>query len=281
MTSSDYFRDLRGIAGLPAIFRYPEAAVRALAGLVAHAERKARPAVAQPVPVTARSTVIGRARGGGDYLSPQEAFALLEEIGIAVAPWRAVHGRGELAGAGRALGYPVVLKAVAEKLVHKSEAGGVVVGLADERALIAAFEGMEKRLTSAGIEAGGFLVQRQVCGGREVIVGVTRDPAVGPLVMVGLGGVAVEMWKDVSFRVAPISSGEASAMLDELRGACLLRAFRGQPAGDRPALEEAVVRLAGLAAAHPEIAECDVNPLLVMDAGKGCVAVDVRVRVAG
>jgi acetyl coenzyme A synthetase (ADP forming)-like protein len=281
MTSSDYFRDLRGIAGLPAVFRYPEAAVRALAGLVAHAERTARPAVAQPAPVTARSTVIERARGRGGYLSPQEAFTLLEEVGIAVAPWCAVHGRGELAGAGRALGYPVVLKAVAERLVHKSEAGGVAVGLADERALIAGFEVMEKRLASSGIETDTFLVQKQVCGGREVILGATRDPAVGPLVMVGLGGVAVEVWKDVSFRVAPISGEDASAMLDELMGACLLRAFRGRPAGDRAALEESLVRLAGFAAAHPEIAECDINPLLVMDAGRGCVAVDVRVRVAG
>jgi acetyltransferase len=232
------------------------------------------------VPVTARSAVIERARGRGDYLSQQEAFALLEDAGIPVAPWRAVRNRAELAGAGRALGYPVVLKALAGKLIHKSEVGAVAVGLADARALVAAFEAMERRLTSAGIDPEGFLVQKQVCGGREVILGITRDPAVGPLIMVGLGGVAVEVWKDLSFRVAPISGEDARAMLDELRGACLLRAFRGRPAGDRAALEEALVRLAGVAAAHPEIVECDVNPLLVMDGGRGCVAVDVRVRIA-
>lgn len=280
MTSSDYFRDLRSIAGLPAVFRYPEAPVRALAGMVAHAERTSRPSAARPVPVTARSAVIERARGRGDYLSQQEAFALLEDAGIPVAPWRAVRNRAELAGAGRALGYPVVLKALAGKLIHKSEVGAVAVGLADARALVAAFEAMERRLTSAGIDPEGFLVQKQICGGREVILGITRDPAVGPLIMVGLGGVAVEVWKDLSFRVAPISGEDARAMLDELRGACLLRAFRGRPAGDRAALEEALVRLAGVAAAHPEIVECDVNPLLVMDGGRGCVAVDVRVRIA-
>ena len=94
------------------------------------------------------------------------------------------------------------------------------MGLADEPALVAAFEAMERRLAAAGVEAEGFLVQKQVCGGREVILGITRDPAVGPLVMVGMGGVAVEVWKDVSFRVAPITGDDAEAMLDELRGAC-------------------------------------------------------------
>ena len=280
MTSSDYFRDLRGIAGLPAVFRYPEAPVRALAGLVAHAERTSRPSTARPVPVTARSAVIERARGRGGYLSPQEAFALLEDAGIPVAPWRAVRDRGELAGAGRALGYPVVLKAFAEKLVHKSEAGAVAVGLADEGALAAAFDEMTHSLVEAGVEAEGFLVQKQVCGGREVIMGITHDPAVGPLVMVGMGGVAVEVWKDFSFRVAPITGEDAEAMLAELKLVRLLGAFRGRRAGDRAALVQALVRLAGLAAAHPEIVECDVNPLLVMDEGRGCVAVDVRVRLA-
>jgi acetyltransferase len=140
---------------------------------------------------------------------------------------------------------------------------------------------MRRRLAEASVEAEGFLVQSQVSGGREVIMGITRDPAVGSLVMVGMGGVAVEVWKDVSFRVAPITGEDAEAMLAELKGARLLGAFRGRPAGDRAALIQALVRLSGLAASHPEIVECDVNPLLLMDEGKGCVAVDVRVRVAG
>jgi acetate---CoA ligase (ADP-forming) len=282
MTNSRFFPESRGIAGLPAVFRYPEEAVAALAGLVAHAERASRPAAGRPAPVTARSAVIERARGRGPgYLSPQDAFALLEEAGIPVAPWRAIGRRGELAKAGRALGYPVVLKAFGENVVHKSEVGAVAVGLADEATLFAAFEAMERRLAEADVGAEGFLVQSQICGGREAILGITRDPAVGPLVMAGMGGVAVEVWKDVSFRVAPITGADADAMLDELRGACLLGAFRGRAAGDRTALREALVRLAALAASHPEIVECDINPLLVMDEGKGCVAVDVRVRVAG
>lgn len=282
MTNSRFFPEAQGISGLPALYRYPEAAVEALAGLAAHAERASRPVAARPVPAIGRGTVIDLARGRGPgYLSPRDAFVLLEEAGIVVAPWRAVQGREALAEAGRALGYPVVLKASAEKLVHKSDVGAVAVGLADESALAFAFDGMTHSLAEAGVEAEGFLVQKQVCGGREVIMGITRDPAVGPLVMVGMGGVAVEVWKDVSFRVAPITGEDAEAMLAELKGIRLLGAFRGRPAGDRAELIQALVRLSVLAASHPEIVECDVNPLLVMDEGKGCVAVDVRVRVAG
>jgi acyl-CoA synthetase (NDP forming) len=279
MTNSGFFPEARTIPGMPALFRYPEAAVEALAGLATYAEeRVARSGPASEVPRVARSGIVERVHGP---LSPHAAFELLEQAGIPVAPWRSVAGHTELAAAARELGYPVVLKAFGEKLVHKSEAGAVAVGLADEAALSAAFAAMERRLDQGGFGAEGFLVQKQICGGREAILGVTRDPAVGPLVMVGMGGVAVEVWKDVSFRVAPITARDAEAMLDELKGSRLLGPFRGRPAGDRAALIDALLRLSALAAAHPEIAECDVNPLLVMDEGNGCVAVDVRVRVGG
>ncbi len=282
MTNSRFFPEACAIPGLPALFRYPEAAVRALGGLVAHASRASRPVVVEaPAATVARSAVelIRRSRPG--YLTLQDAFAFLEKVGVAVAPWRVVTCPDELPGAARAVGYPVVLKAHGEKLVHKSDAGAVAMGLGDEPALVAAADAMESRLVRAGIEPDGYLVQKQVCGGREAILGITRDPVVGPLVMVGLGGVAVEVWKDASFRVAPITCEDAHDMLDELRGAALLGAFRGRTPGDRAALAEAMVRLAAVAADCPEIAECDVNPLLVMDEGNGCVAVDVRVRVAG
>jgi acetyl coenzyme A synthetase (ADP forming)-like protein len=281
MTNSRFFPESRGITGLPPVFRYPEAAVQALAGVVAHGGRRSRPATVESLPAAAQSPLIAdAAMRGSCHLLPHEAFAVLEQAGIVVAPWRAAKDRSAVAEAGEALGYPVVLKAYGEKLVHKSEVGAVVMDLVDRSALAKAFEAMERRLAAAGVQAAGFLVQKQVAGGREVILGITRDPAVGSLVMVGLGGVAVEVWKDVSFRVAPITREDAEAMLDELQGMRLLGPFRGRPAGDRGALLEALVRLGTLAAGHPEILECDVNPLLVMDEGQGCAAVDVRVRVA-
>ncbi len=280
MTYPRFFADARAVVGLPALFRYPEAAVAALAGLARHGERAKAPAREETTTSMARSAIVEKAieRGPG-YLPLAEAFALLEEAGITVAPWRVVSGSGELAASARALGYPVVLKAFGAKLVHKSELGAVVVGIADEAALERESAAMSARLEAAGVRPEGFLLQSHVAGGRETILGVTRDPAVGPLVMVGLGGVAVEVWKDVSFRVAPIVASDADAMLGELRGGRLLGAFRGRPAGDVAALKQALVQVAALAAAHPEIAECDVNPLLVLDEGRGCVAVDVRVRV--
>jgi len=281
MTAPSFFAEARSIRGLPPLFRYPEAAVAALAGVVRHAERAvAPPADAEPVAMT-RSGIVERAvRRGPGYLPSDEAFALLEEAGITVAPFRVSGEPAQVSAAAAAVGYPVVLKAFGEALVHKSELGAVAVGLGDEAALAAALAAMRARLAAAGVRPDGYLVQRQIEGGREAILGITRDPSVGALVMAGLGGVAVEVWHDVSFRVAPITEADAQAMLAELRGAALLGAFRGRPAGDVAALERALVRLAALAAAHPEIAECDVNPLLVLDAGQGCVAVDARVRIA-
>jgi acyl-CoA synthetase (NDP forming) len=252
--------------------------VRSLGALRRQAERLARPLSAAALPV--RSEALAAARPGADgYLAPADAFAVLEEIGVPVAPWRLVAGPTELAAAAAAVGFPVVLKAVGERLLHKSEMGAVVVGLRDTDELAAAAAAMSARLEAHGVRPEGFLVQRQVSGWRETIVGITRDPAAGPLVMCGLGGVAVEVWKDVSFRVAPVDRGEALAMVDSLRGAPLLGAFRGRRPADRAALAAAIARLGALAAAHPELAECDVNPLLVGDDGDGCVAVDVRLRV--
>jgi acetyltransferase len=138
---------------------------------------------------------------------------------------------------------------------------------------------MTARLAGAGVAAPAFLLQRHVGGGREVILGVLRDPVVGPLVMAGLGGVAAEALRDTSFRPAPLGPDDAEAMLDELRGRSLLGPFRGRAAGDRGALVRALLALGGLAAANPELAECDVNPLLVLDDGQGVVAVDARIRI--
>ncbi len=275
MTAAPFYAAASALPGMPPVYRFPESAARALGALRRHAVRLAVPVVE---PVAPRpSAILAAARDG--YLPADKAFAVLEEVGIRVAPWRLVGRAGEVAVAAATVGYPVVLKAVGEQLVHKSDLGAVVVGLRGADELAAAVRAMGERLAAGRVRAEGFLVQRQVIGGREVIVGLTRDPAVGPLVMCGLGGVAVEVWKDVTFRVAPVDRANAEGMLRELRGARLLDSFRGRPAADVAALADAIVRLGALAAAHPELAECDINPLLVLDAGHGCVAVDVRMRI--
>ena len=278
MTDPVFHQQVSGLPGHPPVFRYPEAAARTLAGLAGRAAQPHRaPAPLPGGPLSGSLSAV--AAGGFDgYLDQAKAFGVLEEIGIPVAPFRMAPAAGVVVAAA-AVGYPVVLKAVGEALVHKSELGAVAVGLTDEAALTSALTAMEARLAAAGVRAEGYMVQRFLSGGIEVILGVVRDPAVGPLVMCGLGGVAVEVWKDVSFRVAPVDVEEAAAMVAELRGAPLLGAFRGRHAADTEAFAHALARLSALAAAHPALAECDINPLLLFPSGQGCAAVDVRIRL--
>jgi acyl-CoA synthetase (NDP forming) len=279
MTDPRFHLGAGAIAGLPPTFRFPESAVATLAGMAAQADVARAPAVRAQEPQAA-STVIGAAVAAGrSSLTPGEAFRLLGESGIATAEYRLAVDPTAVVEAAKAIGYPVVLKAFGDTLVHKSELGAVGVNLRDEAELGAALTAMRGRLARAGVQADGFLVQRHVTGGREVILGVVRDPLAGPLVMCGLGGIAVEVMRDVAFRPAPVSEMDAAAMLNELRGRPLLDAFRGRPAADRDALVAALVALGALAASNHELAECDINPLLVLDAGLGCVAVDVRVRL--
>lgn len=281
MTDPGFHRVAREVVGLPPVFRYPEAAVRALAGMVRHADRVAAPSV-DPPSLPARSPIVDRGMAvGGGFLSAADAFALLAQAGVPVAAPRVVTDAARVVEVARSIGFPVVLKACGASLVHKSELGAVATGLRDESEVEAARAGMAARLSSAGVRPEGYLLQRMVRGGREVILGVVRDPLAGALVMCGLGGVAVEALRDVAFRPAPLCRGDAEEMLNELRGRALLGPFRGRPPADRPALVAALVALGDLAAAHPEIAECDINPLLLLDEGEGCVAVDVRVRLEG
>jgi len=280
MTSPRFFAPARRIPGLPPVFAAPETAARALGALARHGTRREQPPLA-PSPTAPRGTPVVAARQrGARLLSPGESFALLAEVEVAVPPFRCVTHAGETVAAAEEMGFPVALKAFGERIVHKTELGAVAVGLATPAALAAAAEAMAARLGAAGVAAEGFLVQRMVEGGREVIVGLSRDPTVGPLVMVGLGGVAVEVWRDVSLRPAPVSAATAGEMLDELRGRPILGSFRGRPPADVAALAEVVARLSRLALVG-DIAECDVNPLLVLPEGSGCVAVDVRVVLGG
>ncbi|NWF99371.1 MAG: acetate--CoA ligase family protein [Thermoanaerobaculaceae bacterium] len=279
MTSPRFFEVARSMAGLPPVYAAPESAVRALAALVQQQETATRPPWEPSTAATPEASVVQRARlRGASFLSPEEAFSLLEGIGVSVAPFRCVARGEEVTAAAAQLGYPVALKAYGGGIVHKSELGAVAVGLNGPAEVEAAVAAMRARLAAAGVAAEGFLVQAMVSGGREVIVGLTRDPVGGPLVMLGLGGVAVEVWRDVSFRPAPVSAAEAAAMLDELRGAALLGPFRGHPPADTAALCEAVARFSTLGAVAG-IAEGDVNPLLVLPQGQGCVAVDVRIAI--
>jgi acyl-CoA synthetase (NDP forming) len=180
------------------------------------------------------------------------------------------------------IGYPVVLKVSSDDILHKSDAGGVKVGLEDEAAAREAFREImvASRAYKPDAEIDGVLVQQMAPEGREVIVGVNRDPQFGPVIMFGLGGIYVEVLKDVIFRVAPVTLHEAHRMIHGIRTARLFGPFRGQPAADVDALAEVLTRVSQLAMGFPELAECDFNPLRVYPEGDGVVAVDVRFGLA-
>ncbi|MEA3247950.1 MAG: acetate--CoA ligase family protein [Gemmatimonadota bacterium] len=270
-------------AGIPT-FVFPESAALALAALNQHVEWAARPPRApSPLPVDRdrAAAILARARAEGrERLDELEALDLFESYGVRVARARLVRDPRELDDAGAALGFPLVMKVVSPDIVHKSDVGGVRVGIAspnDARAAWAAMhDAVRERAPSARIT--GVMLQQMVTGGRETIVGVSREPGFGPLLMFGLGGLFVEALGDVVFRLPPIDEAEAHEMLRGIRGAKVLDAIRGQPAAHRAALADVLRRIGQLAADFGEIAELDANPVLALP--DGAVALDARVRLA-
>ncbi len=219
--------------------------------------------------------------GVAAWLSSDEIGALLGSYGIASAGSQVAPSADQAASAAKKLGFPVAVKLVSPTITHKSDLGGVVLDVRDERGVREAFAGIEGRLLQAGMrdQMTGVTIQAMVGGGVEAIVGMTRDPSFGPLIMFGLGGVNVELLKDVAFRVHPLTDRDAREMIRSVRGFPLLEGYRGAPACDIAAIEETLLRLSQLVGEHPEIAEMDLNPIKVLAPGRGCVVVDARVAV--
>jgi acetyltransferase len=207
-------------------------------------------------------------------LTADQALALCEAYDIPVAPSEVANNPEEAVRAVDRLGYPVALKALATQLVHKTDMGGVTLGLMDAAAVKREATAMLARIASPA----RLLVQRMVSGGLEVILGGKRDRSFGPVVMFGLGGIYVEVFSDVAFRVAPLSRVDAEEMIEEVRGKRLLEGVRDKPPVDREALIKAVLSLSRMLVENPRITELDINPLLVLE--HGAAAVDARAVVA-
>ena len=268
-------------ARLP-LYAFPEPAVRALEHATRYAAWRARPRGVVPTltslqPAPARALVKAElaARPEGAWLGPQNCAELLRCYGIELARSEVAASADQACAAAARLGFPVVLKAVAPELVHKTEVGGVALGLEDRQAVREAWSGMQRRLGSS-MQAG--LVQEQVATGVETIVGVVQDPSFGPLVMFGLGGVATEVLGDRAFRILPLTDLDARELVREIRGAPLLLGHRGAPAANLAALETLLLRVARLAEDLPEVWELELNPVCATP--ERVLAVDVRVRVA-
>ena len=282
MATEAFYEDLKDQHDLPPVYRFPEPAARALAQLVRYSAWRQRPTDERPpefdFDVARIEALLDRA-GTDGYLDPADAFALLEAIGIPVARYRCVADRAGALAAARELGFPVVLKAIAPDLVHKSEVEAVALDLRRESEVAAAADAMTDRLAAAGQPPTGFLVQEMARGGREVIFGISTDERFGPLVMFGLGGKYVEVFRDVRFGVPPLAPTEARELVRGIRGVRLLEGVRGEPPADFDLLSGILERLSQLARRFPRIVELDVNPFLAGTDREGSRAVDVRVRV--
>ncbi|HEX6369542.1 MAG TPA: acetate--CoA ligase family protein [Longimicrobium sp.] len=272
-------------AGIPG-YRFPESGVRALAAMYRHRRWLERPVGqvrAFDVDRDAVDRIIAAARAEGrEKLSETEVMRVLEAYGIPVAPYRVARTADEAARAAAELGWPVVMKVLSPRIIHKSDVGGVIVGVEDEGELRAAFGRLTTEVPArAGIGAEmveGVLVQKMVPRGKETIIGMTLDPQFGPVLMFGLGGIYVEALKDVVFRVQPVTDVDASEMVRAIRGIRLLEGVRGEPASDLGAVEETIARISQLVGDHDAIREMDVNPWMAF--AEGGVAVDGRIRIA-
>ena len=215
-------------------------------------------------------------------LGEQEAREVITAYGFRVPTSRFVTGPEAAAQAALEIGFPVVMKVSSPDILHKSDVGGVRVGLESEDqvedACLAMIERVRRRMPNADVR--GVLVQEMVRGGKEVILGMTRDPQFGPMLMFGLGGIYVEVLKDVSFRIAPITRADAESMMHEIRSHALLRGVRGEPPVDLAAVSGGLLRLSQLVTDFPEIIEIDVNPLLAFPRGQDAIALDARLSLA-
>lgn len=267
------------------VYRFPENAAHALGALYRHAKWLDRQYLAQFTLIHARERAADIIKTslaqGRTYLGAMDAEELLRCYGFHVLPTAPAKTEEEAAAIAREIGFPVALKIISPQIVHKTEARGVKVGLDTHDEVKEAFRAIIKNAKDYNPEAviEGVLVQKMAEPGEEVILGMKRYPVFGPLLMFGLGGIFVELFRDVVFRIAPIDRNNANQMIKGIKGLPILEGFRGRPKADIEALQRLLVSLSDMALNHPEIKEMDINPLFVHAEGKGATAADVRIII--
>ena len=269
-------------------YAFPEAAARTLARAVSYGVWKHKPAGKVP---TVQGVDTGRAReaiarslegtGAGEkrWMSGTAAEELFRAYGIRTSGARPAANRGEAASVAKALGFPVAMKVRSPDVVHKTDVQGVRLNLQNEAEAARAFDQIREALASSNPKARfeGVTVERMIGGGVETIVGVTRDPSFGPVVLFGQGGVTAELLHDVAVRVAPLTDRDAEEMVREIRGFPLLDGYRGAPKADIESVVDLLHRVSRLASEQEEVAELDLNPVVVFHGTEPCVALDARV----
>jgi len=276
------YLDHRGVPN----FALPDQAVKALEALFIHSEwrrsKPSKPATHKLDEEAIRRTIAEAKAKGHKALAEREARTIAAACGIPLPASIFAASEKDAVRAAGELGYPVVVKISSDDILHKSDAGGVKVGLENEAAVREAYRKVmaSARAYKADARLDGVLVQQMAPKGREVIIGVNRDPQFGPVIMFGLGGVYVEVLKDVTCRIAPLAPEDAKEMITGIRAARMLQAFRGDPRADIEALAECLTRVSQLSVEFPELTECDLNPLRAYPEGQGIMAVDVRFGLA-
>ena len=256
------------------VYEFPEQAARALAKAAAYAEWRSAPSGAF-VSFTdmrvreARNLCRDIARTRGEsWLTTQELHQLLHAADLQLAPAVLAHSADEAAALARVFGYPVVAKLASPKAVHKTEVGGVRLHLANEHAVRTAYaELCATASNTLGGSLEGILIQPMVTNGTETLIGLSQDPMFGPLVAFGLGGTQVELFRDVGFRIAPLTERDADEMIHGVRGFPLLQGYRNKPPADLRALRDVLLKVSYLGAQIPELAELEFNPVMALPAG--------------
>jgi acetyl coenzyme A synthetase (ADP forming)-like protein len=267
-------------------YPFPERAAAALAAMSAYRRELEHP-IFEPEPCTtcipAVRELFDEVRAGGRVsIGDLEAWDVLEAYGFPIPESRLAETPDEAVSIAEEIGYPVVLKIASPDILHKTDVGGVKVNLGTPTDVRDAFDLMVYRAGRyvPGAKIWGCQVQQMVQGGREILLGMSRDPQFGPLVAFGLGGIYVEALKDVAFRVAPFSPQEAEEMIHEIRSFPLLEGVRGEPPADFEAIVDALLKVSRLVTDFPEIVELDINPLMVFEEGRGAMAIDMRLVLA-
>ncbi len=230
---------------------------------------------------TLQQIVTKAKKEGRALLTEIEAKNLLKQAGISVVDTRLARSEDEAVAISRELGFPVALKIASSDVVHKSDAGGVKLNLKTSAQVAKAYEDIMKSIKTKYPEAKiqGVAVQKMARPGVEVIIGMSKDAQFGPVLMFGLGGVWVEVLKDVSFRIVPLERRDAREMIQEIKGRPLLEGYRGQEPADIAKLEEMILQISSFVEQHPEIKELDLNPVFAYK--DGATAVDARIILEG
>ncbi|HMH10711.1 MAG TPA: acetate--CoA ligase family protein, partial [Candidatus Nitrosopolaris rasttigaisensis] len=277
-------KEILSEGGIPH-FIYAESAIQTLEGMYRFRDWLKRP-TGKPKVFNAdkkkvRTLFDNMRKYGRKNLVEEEGYEVLAAYGF-TTPKTVLADSAELCvDAANSIGYPVVMKIASQDIIHKSDAGGVKVGLANDEQVRTAFNTILQNAKTYKPDANikGVLVQEMVRSGKEIILGAKQDPIFGPLVMFGLGGIYVEVLRDVVFRLAPIDESEASRMVHSIKTLNLLKGVRGEKPSDLAAIIDSLQRLSQLVTEFPEIEEFDINPLLVLEEGKGVRTVDVRISL--